>query len=96
MLKKSLRIEQTRSFARTFKKLRINQRLDLEDAIYRIVSDPEIGDKKSGDLSDVYVFKFKMVKQLWLLAYTYDLCTKVLILIAVGPHENFYRDLKNC
>jgi hypothetical protein len=33
-----------------------------------------------------------MAKQLCLLAYTVS--SDVITLIAVGPHENFYRDLK--
>jgi mRNA-degrading endonuclease YafQ of YafQ-DinJ toxin-antitoxin module len=67
----------------------------VESAISLLVVNPELGDKKTGDLSDVYVYKFKMVKQLCLLAYTYDAQRGLLILLAVGSHENFYRDLKN-
>ena len=40
------------------------------------------------------VYKFKMVKQLTLLGYSYEDGTVTLELIALGAHENFYRDVK--
>jgi len=42
-----------------------------------------------------YAYKFKMNKQLTLLAYQYDIQTPSITLLALGSHENFYRDLKN-
>ncbi len=48
-----------------------------------------------GDLSGVLVYKFKMVKQLTLLAYTCHDQTITLTFLAFGTHENFYRDPKN-
>ena len=39
------------------------------------------------------VYKFDCVNQQYLLAYEYD--PKTRILLALGVHENFYRDLKN-
>ncbi|MBU0801066.1 MAG: type II toxin-antitoxin system RelE/ParE family toxin, partial [Alphaproteobacteria bacterium] len=53
-----------------------------------------IGEAKVGDLAGVSVYKFKMTGQLTLLAYSYAGETITLTLLAVGPHENFYRDLK--
>jgi len=50
--------------------------------------------KKIGDLAGVQVYKFKMVGQLMLLAYTFEHDTITLTLLALGSHENFYRDLK--
>ncbi|MBF4426861.1 type II toxin-antitoxin system RelE/ParE family toxin, partial [Vibrio anguillarum] len=47
-----------------------------------------------GDLSFLRVYKFKMVKQLTLLGYSYQDGTVTLELIALGAHENFYRDIK--
>ena len=54
----------------------------------------DIGDLKSGDLGCVRVYKFKMVNQLNLLAYSYEGEVLTLSLLALGSHENFYRDLK--
>uniref|UniRef100_UPI001562951A type II toxin-antitoxin system RelE/ParE family toxin n=1 Tax=Vibrio fujianensis TaxID=1974215 RepID=UPI001562951A len=47
-----------------------------------------------GDLSFLRVYKFKMVKQLTLLGYSYQDSTVTLELITLGSHENFYRDVK--
>ena len=40
------------------------------------------------------VYKFKMVKQLTLLGYSYEDGAVVLELLTFGSHENFYRDAK--
>ena len=58
------------------------------------MADPMIGDSKAGDLADVRVHKFKMANQLNLLAYSYEDEILTLTLLAIGSHENFYRDLK--
>ena len=87
-----IKIFQTPIFAKTKKKLNKNQIKDLDKAIRKIVSDPQIGQKKIGDISDVWVYKFRMAKRENLLAYQWD--KKKRILIALGVHENFYRDLK--
>ena len=87
-----MKIVQTPSFEKSVKKLHANQKKDLDSAVHRLVENPSLGEPKAGDLSDVSVYKFKMVKQLTLLAYSYDKAT--LRLLALGSHENFYRDLK--
>jgi len=56
------------------------------------VKTPEIGEFNRGDLAGVYVHKFKSQNQLMLLAYEYDPKTRMLLLL--GSHKNFYRDLK--
>ena len=58
------------------------------------MKDPDSGQAKTGELSDVLVYKFKMVKQLTLLAYSYEDQTITLTLLALGTHENFYRDFR--
>ena len=45
-----------------------------------------------GDLAGVRVYKFDCINQLYLLAYLWDESSRTWL--AVGPHENFYRDLK--
>ncbi|MDY0072196.1 MAG: type II toxin-antitoxin system RelE/ParE family toxin [Thauera sp.] len=59
-----------------------------------MAQDPDIGDKKKGDLSQLWVYKFRCLGQLYLLGYTRDNSVQLVYLEAVGPHENFYRDLK--
>ena len=90
----SVNIVQTTMFSKAVKKLHKNQKKDLDEAVKAIVADPNIGDAKIGNLSGISVYKFKMVKQLTLLAYQYEDQTITLTLLALGTHENFYRDLK--
>jgi mRNA-degrading endonuclease YafQ of YafQ-DinJ toxin-antitoxin module len=89
-----MNIVQTRSFEKVVKKLHANQKLDLDLAIKSIAENPNLGEEKVGDFAKVRVHKFKMVKQLMLLAYQCEDQTVTLILLALGSHENFYRDLK--
>jgi mRNA-degrading endonuclease RelE of RelBE toxin-antitoxin system len=85
---------QTRRFARQYKKLHDNLASDVDVAVATVESSPNIGDKKKGDLSDLYVYKFRSLGQLYLLGYTIGEELKLVYLEAVGQHENFYRDLK--
>ena len=62
------------------------------DAIHAIIKNPSIGDEKKGDLAGVFVYKFKIHRQEMLLAYEWS--PKERLLLALGVHENFYRDLK--
>ncbi|MCK4499981.1 type II toxin-antitoxin system RelE/ParE family toxin [Candidatus Babeliales bacterium] len=88
-----IKILQTPTFRRQTKKLHVNQKHDLDTAIKEIVSNPTIGTMKKGDLAGVRVYKFKMIKQLTLLAYEAEE-QDCIILLALGNHETFYRDLK--
>jgi glucan phosphoethanolaminetransferase (alkaline phosphatase superfamily) len=85
-------VKQTTLFAKQKKKLHVNQVNMLDDAVKAILSDPESGEQKQGDLSHIRVYKFKMFSQEWLLAYSYN--DIHIILHTIGSHENFYRDLK--
>lgn len=87
-----IKVRITPLFKRQAKKLFKHHKKALDDQIKLIVDDPTIGDRKRGDLSDVFVHKFKIKTNLFLLAYTFDPETRTLIMI--GSHENFYRDLK--
>lgn len=71
-----------------------NQKADLDKAIKELIEDPLLGEQKKGDFSFLRVYKFKMVKQLTLLGYSYQDGALVLELMALGSHENFYRDVK--
>jgi len=89
-----MKILQTPTFDKCVKKLHKNQKKNLEQAIKKITEDPNVGDMKKGDLSGVQVYKFKMVNNLILLAYQFDEDEDLLILLALGSHEIFYRNLK--
>jgi len=57
-------------------------------------SERDICEKKKGDLSELWVYTFRCLGQLYLLGYTLDDGVRLVYLEAVGPHENVYRDLK--
>jgi mRNA interferase RelE/StbE len=82
------------NFSRTLKKLHPNQKKALDRAVASVATTPEIGEPKVGDLAGIYIYKFKVNKVEWLLAYRI-VSKKHINLLVVGPHENFYRDLKN-
>jgi len=88
-----MRILVTPSFARRAKRLHTNQKKSLDNAIRAITDDLAIGDEKVGDLSGVYIYKFAQGNEKWLLAYRV-ISKKEIKLLIFGPHENFYRDLK--
>lgn len=88
------RVLQTPSFKKAVKKLHQNQKKELDKAVKTLMEDPQAGEQKKGDLLFLRVYKFKMVKQLTLLGYSYKNDSDVLELIALGSHENFYRDVR--
>ena len=89
-----MKVFQTNLFRKAVKKLHKNQKKHLDKTIRKIISNPDLGEAKTGDLAGVRVYKFTMLNQLTLLAYTYNNKKIILILLAIGTHENFYRDLK--
>jgi mRNA-degrading endonuclease RelE of RelBE toxin-antitoxin system len=93
-LAKITSVLQTASFRKAVKKLHQNQKKDLDKAVKELIENPLLGEQKKGDLSFLRVHKFKMVKQLTLLGYSYEDGTVTLELIALASHENFYRDVK--
>lgn len=88
-------IRQTSTFKRRIKKMHKNEKKVLDEAIKTIITDPFVGDMKTGDLADVQVYKYKLKSQLYLLAYLYVEDELILTFIEHGSHESFYRDLKN-
>ena len=90
----SYSLKQTRRFARAYKKLHDNVAADVDMAAGVVAEDPAVGERKKGDLAELFVYKFRSQNQLYLLGYTVDDEVRLIYLEAVGPHENFYRDLK--
>lgn len=88
-----MRLLVTPTFARALKKLHSRQKADLDAAVRTIANDPGIGEAKLGDLAGAQVYKLRMTNQLCLVAYRM-LDEETIKLLMVGPHENFYRDLK--
>lgn len=91
----SWQVLQTRRFARVYKKL-TNATLiaDTDAAVSTVADNPNVGERKKGDLAQLWVHKFRSQGQLYLLGYTREEEVRLIYLEALGPHENFYRDLK--
>lgn len=90
----SWKVLQTRRFTRVYKKLHDTLVKDVDAAIGEVAENPDIGERKKGDLAALWVHKFRSHGQLYLLGYTRDDGVRLVYLEAIGPHENFYRDLK--
>jgi len=89
-----MKIIQSGVFSRTIKKLKKNEKKALDKAVQKIVEKPDIGQLKKGDLVGVRVHKYKHANKQYLLGYRYNSDELLLTLLALGSHENFYRDLK--
>ena len=88
-----MKILQSRQFERKVKKFTKQEKKSLDKQILKIADNPTIGSEKRGDLRGVYVHKFKIKHTQYLLSYRF--AEKNLELIMIGPHENYYRDLKS-
>lgn len=83
----------TPTFVRAVKKLHRQQKEALDEAVRVIGTQPEAGEAKVGDLLGIQVYKFRMGSLMCLMAYRV-LDANTIKLLMIGPHENFYRDLK--
>jgi len=88
-----MKIIQSSSFERKVKKLTKQEKEMLDEQIRKILNTPAIGQEKKGELRGVYVYKFKIKTNQYLLAYRF--VGENLELIMIGPHENYYRNLKS-
>lgn len=79
-------------FRRAYKKLFPKQRMVVDEEIRKIMNQPTMGEEKKQDLAGVFVHKFKIEKQQYLLSYMF--APETLTLLFLGVHENYYRDLK--
>lgn len=87
-----MKIIQSRSFKNYVKKLNSNEKSILDSAIKKIIKNPELGNEKKGDLTGVFIHKFKIKSTQYLISYRFSIY--VLELIMLGPHENYYKSLK--
>ena len=87
-----MKIFQSKSFEKKVKKISKNDKEELDNAIYTVIKNPEIGTEKKGDLVKIFVYKYKVKTQQYLLAYRF---TGVdLELVKIDVHQIFYRNLK--
>ena len=89
-----MKIYQSRFFEKKVKKFNEIEKYELDNEIKQIIQNPLIGTEKKGDLRGVFVHKFSLQNQLYLLSYRF-IKEESLELIMIGPHENYYRDLKS-
>jgi mRNA-degrading endonuclease YafQ of YafQ-DinJ toxin-antitoxin module len=88
-------ILQTKRFEKVYKRLHPNQLAEANKVLETVIKNPGIGEQKKGDLSWLRVYKFTMVNQLTLLGYSVEEAKEtILTFVDMGPHENFYRNLK--
>ena len=88
-----MKIYQSRSFENKVKKLSKQDKELLDDEVKKIADNPLIGEEKKGDLRGIYVYKFKIKSLQYLLSYR--MINSDVELIMIGPHENYYKDLKS-
>jgi mRNA interferase RelE/StbE len=89
-----MKIYQSKSFEKKIKKFNEKEKYELDNEIKQIIQNPLVGTEKKGDLSGVFVHKFSSQNQQYLLSYRF-IKEESLELIMIGPHENYYRDLKS-
>ena len=93
----TLDIQVTTSFARTAKKLHTRDKKVVDQAVRDVADNPSIGEEKRGDLAGYFVYKFNLNNQETLLAYALrpdKFKPTSVVMMAVGPHGNFYAQLK--
>lgn len=82
--------------ARYLKKLKDKSlKAAFQKAVDEILSDPYIGELKTGDLSGVYCYDIYYNKTNYELAYTIiEEYGPTIVIILAGTRENFYKELK--
>lgn len=92
-----LQILTTPTFVRNVKKLHAKDKTIVDKAVRDIASAPNVGQEKKGDLSGIFVHKFKLNKQELLLSYQLrpdKICPETVVLLSLGTHENIDAGLK--
>nr|WP_318383896.1 type II toxin-antitoxin system RelE/ParE family toxin [uncultured Enterobacter sp.] len=87
-------VYQSSRFEKAFKRLSKEDQDSVDEEIDRIIANPELGERKKGDLSYLWVHKFYMGKQQYLLGYSWLDQQLVIYLLSLGTHENYYDEQK--
>jgi len=83
-----------KKYNRIKKKLPLPLRSQINLIEDEIALNPYSSERKKGDLKEVFVKKFCLLGEEYLLAYKVNEREREVIFLAIGGHENFYRDLK--
>lgn len=71
-------------------------RVLIRDALLRLCQDPErLGERLSQPLTSVLSHHITYKGKEFRIAYQLSLETDSVVILLIGPHENFYRKLKN-
>lgn len=92
-----VKVSATPTFKRTEKKLHDRDRKTVNTTTREIMAELKIGKGKKGDLAGVLVHTFNVNKQEFFFSYKLigpEDSPDELVLLAIGSHENFYRNLK--
>jgi mRNA-degrading endonuclease RelE of RelBE toxin-antitoxin system len=89
-----IEVYQSGVFKKGFDKLNDEQKDIVEIEIDLIIENPDIGERKKGDLSHIWVHKFRLNGMETLLGYAWKEQKLELYLLHLGPHENFYKSAK--
>ncbi|CNE31893.1 type II toxin-antitoxin system RelE/ParE family toxin [Yersinia kristensenii] len=87
-------IYESSRFSKALERLSEQQLMVVEDQIELIITTPEMGELKKGDLSYLRVHKFQLNNQLALLGYSWIEQKIALYLLSLSSHENFYQEQK--
>ena len=68
-----------------------NEKLKLDAVIKTIVKNPTIGEEKKGSLKGIYIYKFKIEENMYLLSYRVK--ADRIEFITFGPHEKYYKNI---
>ena len=86
-----MNIVQKNRFKNVYKKSNAKEQCLIKEEIKKIRENPYIGEQKIGNLKGVYVHKFKIHHQLYLLGYMVS--KEAITLLSLGTHENFYKKI---
>jgi hypothetical protein len=68
----NLTIKQSNSFKKTVKKLPKQHKAILDEEVRKLINNPDLGERKKGDLDFLRVHKFKLLNQEVLLGRVYN------------------------
>lgn len=89
-----IEVYQSSRFEKAFNRLTKEKQNSVDEEIDCIIANPEIGERKKGVLSYLWVHKFYMEKQQYLLGYTWLDQKLEILLLSLGTHENYYDEQK--
>jgi mRNA-degrading endonuclease RelE of RelBE toxin-antitoxin system len=85
----------TNKFRREYRRLDKPIQVLVDDAVVLISENPALGTAKTADLIGIYVYKFRFRGRLYLLGYEVNNQVRLIYLLSIKSHQNFYRDLKD-